>query len=118
MYGRGFRGYVHREVKAGQLQGGFHPDAFETSFTMPQGLSGGPLFLTGSQTEAVIGVCVGVNRGETTEFLFEELQADGRLVTERRVRIEEYGIAHDVRPLLDWRPANLGGLTLREVAEK
>jgi hypothetical protein len=118
MYGRGFRGYVHREVKAGQLQGGSHPDAFETSFTMPQGLSGGPLFLTGSQQEVVIGVCVGVNRGETTEFLFEEVQADGRLVTERRVRIEEYGIAHDVRPLLDWRPANLGGLTLREVAEK
>lgn len=118
MYGRGFRGYLHREMKAGELPGNYHPDAFETSFPMPQGLSGAPLFVHGSQMDVVIGVCVGVNRGETTEYLFEELQADGELTRERRVRIEEYGIAHDVRPLLDWRPTNLGGLSLREAAQK
>jgi len=116
MYGRGFRGYIHREVKVGQLPGGSHPDAFETSFPMPQGLSGGPLFVPGPQMDLVIGVFVGVNRGESTEFLFEEIQENGELRTERRVRIEEYGIAHDLRPLLDWQPANLGGRTLREVA--
>lgn len=118
MYGRGFRGYVHREVKAGQLPGGPHPDAFEISFPMPQGLSGSPLFVPGSPKDVVIGICVGVNRGESTEFLFEEVQADGELIRERRVKIEEYGMAHDLRPLLDWRPGNFGGLTLREIAEK
>jgi hypothetical protein len=118
MYGRGFRGYVHREVKAGQLPSDTHPDVFETNFPMPQGLSGGPLFVLGSPKDVVVGVCVGVNRGESTEYLFEELQADGTLMRERRVRIEEYGIAHDLRPLLNWRPGNFGGLTLREIAEK
>lgn len=116
MYGRGFRGYVHRLVAVGQMPGATHPDAFETSFPMPQGLSGSPLFVRGPEKNSVIGICVGVNRGESTEFLLEELQANGELITERRVRIEEYGIAHDLRPLLDWQPANLGGHTLRDIA--
>lgn len=116
MYGRGFRGYVHREVRSGQLPGNPHPDAFETSFSMPQGLSGGPLFVPGSTNDVAIGVCVGVNRGETTEYMFEEVQANGSTLTERRVRVEEYGLAHDLRPLLTWRPSNLGGRSLAEVA--
>lgn len=118
MYGRGFRGYVHREVRTGQLPGNPHPHAFETSFSMPQGLSGGPLFVPGSSSDVAIGVCVGVNRGETTEYMFEEVQANGRTLTERRVRVEEYGIAHDLRPLLSWRPSNLGGRSLAEVAAR
>lgn len=116
MYGRGFRGYLHRQVKPGQLPGNPHPDGFETSFSMPQGLSGGPLFVRGPKSDVAIGVCVGVNRGETTEYMFEEVQANGQTLKEKRVRIEEYGLAHDLRPLLGWRPSNLGGRSLAEVA--
>ncbi|CAG1004067.1 hypothetical protein BURK2_03262 [Burkholderiales bacterium] len=115
MYGRGFRGYVHREVRVGQLPGNPHPHAFETSFSMPQGLSGGPLFVAASPNDVVIGVCVGINRGETTEYMFEERQANGQTLTETRVRVEEYGIAHDLRRLLNWQPSNLGGRSLAEV---
>jgi hypothetical protein len=116
MYGRGFRGYVHRVVETGQLPGSPHPNAFETSFSMPQGLSGGPLFMPGSRTAVAIGVCVGVNRGETTEYMFEEFQTNGKTLTEKRVRIEEYGLAHDLRPLLSWRPKILEGRSLAEAA--
>jgi len=117
MYGRGFRGYIHREVRSGQLSGSPHPDAFETSFSMPQGLSGSPLFVPGAQNGIAIGVCVGVNRGETTEYMFEEINANGETLREKRVRIEEYGLAHDLRPLLSWRPSSLGGRSLAEAAE-
>lgn len=116
IYGRGLKGYLHRHAKAGQLQGGRHPDAFETSFAMPKGLSGAPLFVYNNPRDIVIGVCVGVNSGETTEFMLEEVQDNGEVRTERRVRVEEYGLAHDLRPLLDFRPVNLDGQTLVESA--
>ncbi|MBP0118345.1 MAG: trypsin-like peptidase domain-containing protein [Candidatus Nitrotoga sp.] len=116
MYGRGFKGYIHRLATTGQMPGVPHPDAFEISFSVPQGLSGSPLFTQGPQMYSVIGVCTGVNRGETTEYLSEELQENGMLTRERHVKIEEYGIAQSLRPLLDWQPANLDGRTLREVS--
>jgi hypothetical protein len=116
MYGRGFRGYVHREVKKGHLLGTDHPDAFETSFSMPPGLSGAPLFIHQLPRDVVVGICVGVNRGESTEFLLEEVVENGEVRREKRVRIEEYGLAHDLRPLLDWQPAGFGGLTLLAIS--
>jgi hypothetical protein len=116
MYARGFKGYVHREVKSGQLPGGLHPDMFETSFRMPPGMSGAPLFVAHGGRHVVIGVCVGVNTSEQTDYLVEEITADGVVNRERRVRIEEYGIAHDLRPLLDSTPPVFKGRTLRDVA--
>lgn len=118
MYARGFRGYVHRAARAGELQGGEYPDVFETSFSMPKGLSGGPLFVRGSDRDIVVGVCVGINRGESIEAMYEEVLANGETFKETRVRFEEYGIAHDIRPLLGWRPSNLHGRTLGEVIDR
>lgn len=114
MYGRGFKGYIHREVKASHVQQGRHPDSFEASFSVPKGLSGAPLFMASNPKDQVMGVCVGVNVGETTEFILEEVSNDGSHKTERRVRIEEYGLAHDLRPILGWKPSILGGRTLGE----
>jgi hypothetical protein len=116
MYGRGFKGYVHREIGKGHLRGGNHPDAFETSFSMPKGLSGAPLFVRAEPKDIVVGVCVGTNRGESVEFLLEELQKDGTVRIERSSRIEEYGLAHDLRPLLQLRSRVLGDRTLAECA--
>jgi len=118
IYGRAFRGYAHREVKQGQFPGNSHPDSFEVSFPIPPGLSGAPLFLHKSPRDVVVGLCVGVNRGETTEFVFEEIRDDGQVRTEKRVRIEEYGIAHDLRPLHGWRPPSFNGLSLLEIARQ
>ncbi len=116
MYGRGFRGYVHREISKGQIPGPPHPNAFETSFSMAQGLSGAPLFISIPPKIIAIGICVGINRGESTEYIFEEIQDNGNIFKEQRIKVEEYGIAHDLRPLLNWKPSNLGGLSLAEAA--
>jgi len=116
MYGRGFKGYVHRLVKRGELPAGGHPNAFEVSFAMPPGLSGAPLFVHSQPKDVVVGVCVGANRAETVDFDYEEILESGEIRRERRVRIEEYGIAHDLRPLLDWKPPVLKGLSVADVA--
>jgi len=117
IYGRGFKGYVHREVKTGQLPR-THPDAIETNFSMPLGLSGAPVFIHSEPRDVVVGVCVGTNRGESTEFLLEEVLENGEVRKERRVRIEEYGLAHDLRPLLGARPPTFGGLSLLDIAAR
>jgi hypothetical protein len=116
IYGRGFKGYVHRAVKAGELAGSGHPDAFEVSFAMRPGLSGAPLFLHSQPRDLVVGVCVGANRAETVDFDYEEVLDNGQVRREKRVRVEEYGIAHDLRPLLAWKPRSFDGLTLAEIA--
>lgn len=116
IYGRGFKGYVHRLVKFGELPAGGHPNAFEVSFAMPPGLSGAPLFLHSEPRDVVVGVCVGANRAETVDFDCEEILESGEIRRERRLRVEEYGIAHDLRPLLDWKPPALKGLTVADVA--
>jgi hypothetical protein len=33
---------------------------------------------------------------------------------EEVTRVEEFGIAHDVRPILEWKPSILDGKSLRE----
>lgn len=116
IYGRGFKGYVHRLVKVGEFAAGGHPDAFEVSFAMHPGLSGAPLFLHAGPRDVAVGVCVGANRAETVDFDYEEILEGGEIRREKRLRVEEYGIAHDLRPLLGWRPPVLKGLTLAEVA--
>jgi len=116
MYGRGFKGYVHREVKRDQFPGEKHPDSIETSFAMPCGLSGAPLFIPGQHRDTVVGVCVGVNRGETVESAFEEVDEHGETYREKRIRFEEYGLANDIRPLFNWKPASFHGRTLLELS--
>jgi Trypsin-like peptidase domain len=116
IYGRGFKGYIHRLVKSGQFASGSHPDAFEVSFAMHPGLSGAPLFLPDRKKWVAVAVCVGANRAEVLDFEYEEIQESGEVHRERRLRVEEYGIAHDLRPLLDWRPSVLRGLTLAEAS--
>jgi hypothetical protein len=116
MYGQGFKGHVHRTIgeNQGRLRG--HPDAFELSFPVPSGFSGAPLFVPSQPKDIAVGVCVGVNRTEEVEFMHEEIQEDGQLSREKRTRMEEYGIAHDIRDLGLWVPPSLGGLTLRELS--
>jgi hypothetical protein len=115
MYGRGFKGYIHREVKSHHFPDATHPDSFETSFAMPHGLSGSPLIVHDQHCEIVVGVCAGANRGETIDFMLEEVNDKGEIFREKTVRVEEYGIAHDIRPLFGWKPSGFSGPTLLEL---
>lgn len=115
MYGRGFKGYIHRLVKSNQFPNVVHPDSFETNSAMPRGLSGSPLFVHNEPKDIVVGICVGANSSETLDFMFEEVNDAGEIFREKKVRVEEYGLAHDIRSLFEWRPSGFSGRTLFEL---
>ena len=119
---RGHKGQVLRKLPAGHFLMHPHPDVIEISFSITKGLSGAPLVLR-DQRDAdgnllsyftLIGVCVGNQPSETVDFSYTDVTDDGTQLRETTKRIEEYGIVHDLRPLAEWQPSCLGGMTLRE----
>ena len=60
----------------------------------------------------LIGVCTGNQPAELVDFAYETVEEDGSRFKEKKIRIEEYGIAHDLWSLRQWAPDCLGGQTL------
>lgn len=112
---RGHKGYIQRVVPSGRMPTGQHPDVFELSFPISKGLSGSPLFIYAGQKDQVVGVCVGSHQSRLVDY--EEVVRSDQGADERQsfLRVEEFGIAHDLRGLVDWQPGCLGGSTLGEV---
>ncbi len=110
------KGYIQRLLRPGDIPFGPNPPSFELSFLLSRGLSGAPLFIHKRPKDIVIGVCVGSVKSETVEHESLEVDNDGRRYSEKKVSIEQYGLAHDLRPLYQWKPEVLGGKTLIEVA--
>lgn len=57
---------------------------------------------------------MGSMRSELVEDERLEVLENGSTNRELKVKIEEYGVAHDLRPLYKWRPAGLHGKSLLE----
>jgi hypothetical protein len=101
---RGLKGYVVRKLPAGSILTQPHPEAFELDFAVPHCMSGSPLVLRYMQSEPrpdgepfrLIGICVGNQMVEIGEMR------------------EEYGVAHDLWSMRDWRPELLDGGSLAE----
>jgi hypothetical protein len=110
------KGYVQRLLQPGDVPIGPNPNGFELSFLLSRGLSGAPLFVHQQPKDIVIGVCVGSFRTELIEDEYLEVLENGASYKEVKLKIEEYGTAHDLRPLYDWRPILLNGLTLLEAS--
>lgn len=114
---RCLKGYVQRILKPGDVSLRKNsPPGFETSFLLSPGLSGSPLMLCNK--DDVIGVCVSSYSSEIVDHSVTEVQADGTKLIEKRLRVEQYGCADDLRPNLDWRPTMLTGRRLRDVLPK
>lgn len=119
---RGHRGTVLRQVNARQPYLFEHPDLFELSFAITSGLSGAPLVLrgiTGPDGKAIpyfvlAGVCVGSVDSTVVAHSRFESKTDKMEHIEVTSRIEQVGIAHDLRALADWQPKLLNGKPLQE----
>lgn len=108
---RGHSGYIQRKIPAGDLFNG-NPEAFELNFSITEGMSGSPLFIHKGAYDQLIGVCVGTI--ESRIVLYEEAQViEGeKELKEKVARVEEFGIAHSLQPLLEWKPKCLNGRKL------
>jgi hypothetical protein len=111
---RGYRGYVQRATLPRDLPIGKHPNGYELSFLLGPGSSGAPIFTI--PEEILIGVGVGSYKSEHLEDELLEVSDAGKEYRERRLRIEQFGFAHDVQGVLEWRAEIFEGRTLREVA--
>lgn len=114
---RGHRGYVQRVLSPGDIPVGTSPAAFELSFLLGRGISGAPLFIHSNPQDIVVGVCVGSIRSELVEDERLEVMDNNSTYLELKLKIEEYGVAHDLRPLHDWRPVGLHGKSLLEESQ-
>ncbi|WP_154148447.1 S1 family peptidase [Roseovarius bejariae] len=112
---RGYRGHIQRPTIPRDIAIGTHPNGFELSFLTGPGSSGGPVFCV--DTETVIGVIVASFRSEHIEDQVVEVQSNGAEYREMRVRVEQFGFAHDIRGLLDWKADLFEGHTLSEISE-
>ena len=112
------KGHVQRLTKPEDIPFGEHPSGFELNFLLSKGLSGSPLFVPKGPRDFVIGVCVASLRSETIEDQIEERNEDGKIYKESILSISQYGFAHDIRPLFDFKPNIYDGQSLTEVSTK
>ena len=77
-------------------------------------MSGCPIFREDNET--VIGIGVSSFKSTVVEFETVIVQEDGSEYREQRLRVEEFGFAHAVAPLLDWAPDCFDGLTVHEAS--
>lgn len=112
------KGYVQRIIPPNRLGVGVHPDLFELSFPVTRGMSGSPLFIHRDRCEALIGVCVGSYSSRVIDY--EEVTRKGELDETREtvLKVEEFGLAQDIRPLFSWTSQLLLGMSLLERSEQ
>jgi len=117
---QGLKGYILRKLPQGNVLMKEHPISYELSFPIPIGLSGAPLVIrftdlfSGELAFPLLAVCVGSHQTELVDFSYEEVEESGTKFKEKKVKIIEYGIAHDLWSLKDWEPKCLEGKTLKE----
>jgi hypothetical protein len=103
---RALKGYIQREIHPEDMLHP-HPPGFELSFLVSSGMSGAPLFIHKQERDILIGVCTGSFRSEIIDHSHTEVQEDGSEYKETVSRIEQHGIAQDLRGVVDWRPSFL-----------
>lgn len=109
------RGYVQRVIPPNRLFiGESSPQMFELNFAVTKGMSGSPLLLNIGAKEIVVGICVGSHTSRLVDYSTTYVDDGGHQFSEVQQKIQEYGLAHDLTSLLDWRPSVLNGLSLGE----
>lgn len=109
------KGYVQRKIPVRRLSPGTNPACFELSFAITSGLSGSPLFTHAGKTDELIGICIASHQSRVVQYEHRSYADDKENFHEIVERVEEFGIAHDLSSLLDWKPKCLNGKSLGEV---
>jgi hypothetical protein len=110
---RAQRGYIQRATIPRDIHIGDHPNGFELSFVLSAGMSGCPIF---TPDQMIIGVGVSTIQSELLDAEFTEVSEDGATYHERKVKLEQFGFAHDTSSLLNWSAEIFEGRTLLEVS--
>jgi len=115
---RALKGYVTRRLQEDEDKSLFGkcPASYELDFAIPQGMSGSPLIVTDmiGAKKQLYGVCVGSRSTSVVEHQYMEIEENGQKFREKITRVNDYGIAHSILGLKNWRPATLRGGTLAE----
>ncbi|MEA3221734.1 MAG: serine protease [Thermodesulfobacteriota bacterium] len=104
------KGYVIGRLQEEDLPKLSIPPAYELSFPIPKGVSGGPVFVEGQKT--LLGIALishdsVLSRYEDTEFI-----SNSEKYTEKVVTVTQFGIAANLYKIRDWKPAILKGRSL------
>jgi hypothetical protein len=112
---RGLVGAVTRKVEAGQAPHDVKASAYEVSFAIPNGMSGGPVFSGNVGVPlGLVGVCLGNWTSSSTLFYKAEETSEGHRETTTESRIIEYGIVANLSRYAD-EPIDLVGKSLRQL---
>jgi len=106
---RGLKGHIQRTIQDGLTDDlPVEGKVYELSFPVPKGMSGSPLYRPRDGKLDLIGVCVASRVAEMVDFENLSIDENGNQYNERKVRIEQYGVATAIETALDWTPAILG----------
>lgn len=115
---RAHKGYIQRIIAPNELSYlGPHKTLLELNFAIPCGLSGAPLFKVNGSKNILLGVCIGSHTSEIVDYEYNSHIDDQSTHSERKVKVEQYGIAQDISEILEWKPDLLKDKTLRNIFE-
>lgn len=93
------------------------PSAYELSFPIPKGVSGGPLFIKGQETPVLIGIALISHDSELSRYQYTEVISNSEKYTEKVVTVTQFGIATNLYEFRDWKPAILEGRSLIDLCK-
>lgn len=113
---RAHKGYIQRIVDPNEIDLiRPHPTCYELNFPVMLGMSGAPLFVSLPDLQALIGLCVGSYGSEIVDYESVEVSDDGKEYRERKIKVEQVGIAQSIFPLLQWNPNIFDGQSLYDL---
>ncbi len=112
---RAQKGYVQRVLSQGDV---FHyPElrGYETNLLLAEGMSGGPLFVHGTEFDKVVGVNIASVQSEALVSERVERDEAGRTQKETVMSLNRYGVAERVSHLKNWSLSFASSLNFGEI---
>jgi len=109
------KGYVISQLQEEDLPNLSIPPAYELSFPIPKGISGGPVFIEGCKT--LIGIALISHDSVLSRYQDTEFISDSEKYKEKVVTMTQFGIAANLYEIRDWKPTMLEGRSLIDLCK-